>query len=74
MNNHLETTSIPIAWFTVLASAERKTPRGDLQAIEKWQEQGTKIDHKTVIGPAFWQAHEPPGRCDRAKDRYLNMG
>jgi len=58
INNHLETTSIPIAWFTVLASAERKTPRGDLQAIEKWQGQGTKINHKTVIGPAFWQAHE----------------
>ncbi len=58
INNHLETTSIPIAWFTVLASAERKTPRGDLQAIEKWQGQGTKIDHKTIIGPAFWQAHE----------------
>jgi exosortase A-associated hydrolase 2 len=58
INNHLETTSIPISWFTVLASAERKTPRGDLQAIEKWQGQGAKIDHETVIGPAFWQAHE----------------
>jgi exosortase A-associated hydrolase 2 len=58
INNHLETTSKPIAWFTVLASAERKTPRGDIQAIERWQEKGTKIDHTTVIGPAFWQAHE----------------
>ncbi len=57
-NNHLNKLSCPIAWFTVLASAERKTPRGDLQAMEKWREHGVQVDHKTVIGPAFWQAHE----------------
>jgi exosortase A-associated hydrolase 2 len=57
-NNHLDSLSCPVSWFTVLASAERKTPRGDLQAMDKWREQGVQIDHKTVIGPAFWQAHE----------------
>lgn len=57
-SNHLDTNSVPIAWFTLLASAERKTPRGDLQAIEKWRAEGTHIDHHTAIGPAFWQAHE----------------
>ena len=58
INNHLETTSIPITWFTVLASEERNTPRGDVQTIEKWRNQGAEINHQTVIGPAFWQAHE----------------
>jgi len=57
-NNHLNSLSCPVSWFTVLASTERKTPRGDLQAMEKWREHGVQIDHKTVIGPAFWQAHE----------------
>jgi exosortase A-associated hydrolase 2 len=57
-NNHLNQLSCPIAWFSVLASAERKTPRGDLQAIEKLQHQGINVDHRTVVGPAFWQAHE----------------
>lgn len=57
-NNHLDSISCPIEWFTVLASAERKTPRGDLQAMEKWRENGVQINHHTVIGPAFWQAHE----------------
>lgn len=57
-NNHLDSLSCPVSWFTVLASAERKTPRGDMQAIEKWRDQGVQIDHQTVIGPAFWQAHE----------------
>ena len=57
-SNHLDHLSCPLSWFTVLASEERKTPRGDLQAMEKWQEQGVEINHQTVIGPAFWQAHE----------------
>jgi exosortase A-associated hydrolase 2 len=58
IDNHLDTTSIPITWFTVLANEERKTPRIDLQTIEKWRGQGAEINHQTAIGPAFWQAHE----------------
>ena len=58
MNNHMSLTCTPIHWFTVLASEERKTPRGDIQVMEKWRENGARVSHQTVIGPAFWQAHE----------------
>lgn len=51
-------TTCPVGWFTVLASAERKTPRPDLAVISEWRTQGVEIDHQVVVGPAFWQAHE----------------
>tara|TARA_R110002110_G_scaffold91264_1_gene237366 strand:+ start:16756 stop:17598 length:843 start_codon:yes stop_codon:yes gene_type:complete len=48
----------PVAWFTVLASEERKTPRPDQKTMELWRSRGIDLEHHTVIGPAFWQAHE----------------
>jgi exosortase A-associated hydrolase 2 len=51
-------TDIPIAWFTILASSERKTPRSDIKSIESWRSNGADIQHFNIIGPAFWQAHE----------------
>lgn len=53
---HLQNTLV--SWFTVLASTERKTPRADLKTIERMSESGFDVTHTTVIGPAFWQAHE----------------
>lgn len=53
---HLQNTLV--SWFTVLASNERKTPRADIKTIEKLRETGFDVNHRTVIGPAFWQAHE----------------
>lgn len=50
--------SLPVDWYTVLASAERKTPRGDKTVMEKWQKAGAQLCHHEIIGPAFWQAHE----------------
>ena len=58
LNNHLDLTGTPISWYTILASEERKTPRADLQTIDNWRDKGAEIAHHTVIGPAFWQAHE----------------
>lgn len=58
ITNHLSITNVPIDWYTVLASEERKTPRGDSKVIDKWMENGATINHHKVIGPAFWQAHE----------------
>ncbi len=55
---NIETCSIPVAWFTTLTSADRKTPRSDLVLIDQWRAQGAKIDHMEIIGPPFWQAHE----------------
>jgi len=58
LNNHLSFATTPISWLTISPNEERKTPRADLQIIEKWRSNGAEIEHKTVIGPAFWQAHE----------------
>ncbi|MEZ5529349.1 MAG: hydrolase 2, exosortase A system-associated [Porticoccaceae bacterium] len=58
LDNHSSLTHIPISWYTIAASEERKTPRADLQAMDKWRDNGAALTHYTVIGPAFWQAHE----------------
>lgn len=58
LDNYLSFTSAPISWYTVLASEERKTPRGDVQTMDKWRDSGARLEHHTVVGPAFWQAHE----------------
>lgn len=58
LSKHLHLVSKPISWLTILPSAEKKTPRVDIQAIEKWRSSGADINHQTVVGPAFWQAHE----------------
>lgn len=57
-NNYIEFNSSPICWFTILGSADRKTPQGDLKLIEKWRKNGAVIDHREIIGSSFWQAHE----------------
>lgn len=56
--DYIELNSSSICWFTILASADRKTPQTDLKLIEKWRGNGAAIDHKEIIGPPFWQAHE----------------
>jgi len=58
LGNDINFANIPIAWFSILASAERKVPRSDLKAMESLRSSGATIDHHTVIAPAFWQAHE----------------
>ena len=57
-DQYLSPITAPISWYTVLASAERSTPRADLKTIEQWRSEGKQIEHLTSIGPAFWQAHE----------------
>lgn len=49
---------VPVGWFTVITSADRKTPRSDMMMIEKWRQKGARIDHQEIIGPPFWLAHE----------------
>lgn len=58
LNQHVNELNLPVDWFTVLASEERKTPRGDRSAIEKWNGAGARVRHHEVIGLSFWQAHE----------------
>ncbi|SER12357.1 exosortase A system-associated hydrolase 2 [Nitrosomonas sp. Nm51] len=57
-NSFVNSLVVPVGWFTVITSADRKTPRGDMMMIEKWRERGARIDHQEVIGPPFWLAHE----------------
>jgi len=58
LKDHLDFTSVPIAWFTTLNSVERKTPRAELDVMDKWKQAGAHIDHNIVIGPSYWQVHE----------------
>jgi len=55
---YLDAVSLPVGWFTVISSADRKTPRGDIMMIEKWRQKGVVVNHREVIGPPFWLAHE----------------
>ena len=58
ISNHFETLKSPVSWFSVLPSADKKPPRADLQTIEKLRNHNIEVQQHTVIGPAFWQAHE----------------
>jgi exosortase A-associated hydrolase 2 len=58
LSHHLHFTSTPVSWFTIVPSTEKKTPRVDIQTIEKWRSNGADIAHQAIVGPAFWQAHE----------------
>jgi exosortase A-associated hydrolase 2 len=58
---------VPIAWFNTLASEERKTPRMELDFLERWRDSGADISYSTVIGPSYWAVHErtlAPGLVD----------
>ena len=57
-DDYIDSVSVPVGWFTVLSSADRKTPRGDMMLIDKWRQNGTKIIHQELIGIPFWQTHE----------------
>ncbi len=58
LNAHMTQLALPVDWYTVLASAERKTPRGDKTVMDKWRQAGAQVNHHEIIGLAFWQAHE----------------
>lgn len=49
---------IPIAWFTTIASVERKAPKVEINTINKWRENGANIDYSVIISPPYWQVHE----------------
>jgi len=57
-DDYIDSVSVPVGWFTVLSSADRKTPRGDIMLIDKWRQNGTEIIHRELIGIPFWQTHE----------------
>lgn len=54
-NNYNQT---PIAWFTTIASAERKAPKVEINTINKWRENGANIDYTVLVSPPYWQVHE----------------
>lgn len=56
--DHIDTCTVPVGWFTTLPSEDRKTPRADINMIEKWQQNGTTVNHRIVYGPSYWQVHE----------------
>ena len=51
-------TKARVGWFTAIASEERKPPRVESIAIEKWRKKGANIDYSIVVGPPYWQVHE----------------
>lgn len=56
--DYFDLTTVPIGWFTALASAIRKPPRTDTMKVDKWRAKGAIVDYFNVIGPPYWQAHE----------------
>ncbi|HBV21158.1 MAG TPA: hydrolase 2, exosortase A system-associated [Nitrosomonas sp.] len=54
----IDAVSVPVGWFTVISSVDRKTPRGDLMMIERLRQKGVIVNHQEIIGPPFWLAHE----------------
>ncbi|SFK83726.1 exosortase A system-associated hydrolase 2 [Nitrosomonas aestuarii] len=56
--SYIGAVSVPVGWFTVISSTDRKTPRGDLMMIEKWRQKGVAVNHQEIVGPPFWLAHE----------------
>ena len=66
-DDHIEFCSVPVGWFSTLASKDRKTPRAEINMIEKWQKNGATVNHRVVYGPSYWQVHERtlvPGLID----------
>ncbi len=57
-DEYVDALAVSIGWFTVISSAERKTPRGDMSMIERLRTTGTTVDHQEIVGPPFWLAHE----------------
>jgi len=73
---HIDLCSVPVGWFSTLASEDRKTPRAEMNMIEKWQKKGATVDHRVVYGPSYWQVHERtlvPGLVD-ATVKYIMDG
>ncbi len=56
--SYIDTAALPVGWFTIISSSDRKTPRGDTIMIEKWRQKGAMIEHREIVGPPFWLAHE----------------
>jgi len=57
-DRYVDALDVAVGWFTVISSAERKTPRGDMSMIDKLRQNGILVDHQEVVGPPFWLAHE----------------
>ncbi len=57
-DDFIDFNAVPIGWFTTLSSTDRKTPRPELNMIDKWKREGANIDHRIIIGPSYWQVHE----------------
>ncbi|MFV0277720.1 MAG: hydrolase 2, exosortase A system-associated [Parahaliea sp.] len=58
IDQHLQHLDPPLAWFSILASAERKVPRPELAVVEQLIARGGNIAHQTLVAAPFWQAHE----------------
>ncbi len=58
LDKHISFNKVPIAWFTTIASAERKAPKVEINLIEQWREQGADINYFVIIAPPYWQVHE----------------
>lgn len=57
-DSFINSLAVPVGWFTVIASSDRKTPKGDMMMIEKLRQHDIRVDHQEIIGPPFWLAHE----------------
>ena len=58
LDQFLQFTEVPIAWFTSIASADRKPPRAESRLLQQWRENGASIDYTIVVDPPYWQVHE----------------
>ena len=56
--DHIKKVKAKVGWFTTIPSQDRKPPRQETIAIEKWKEEGTIIDYSIIIDPPYWQVHE----------------
>lgn len=50
--------SCPIHWYSILPSADRQPGRADLKIQQSWAQLNKQFVTHSIIGPAFWQAHE----------------
>jgi len=57
-DRYVDALDVAVGWFTVISSAQRKTPRGDMSMVDKLRQNGILVDHQEVVGPPFWLAHE----------------
>lgn len=74
LDSGLDYGGMPIAWFNTLASEDRKTPRAELDFLDRWRASGANVKHSTVFGPSYWAVHErslAPALVD-ATARYIS--